>query len=268
MGELSKLLLGAEPRPGAATRTGYRRPRRAAARVRPGDRVRLRRAATTTSPLDEHTFAVVQAAADAGVLAGGAARDAPPRPRQADRRLARARRAPPLLREARLRRHTGTTRSARTSPRRHCNGSGIRTRCGSESCGSCAATCSSPAKGDALERAAAASCAGTATSSRSTSSTTSSPICSASAARTASRRRPRRSSALARFREVVRARALRARTGSRDLAVDGTDLIELGFEPGPQLGRILARPARRGRRRAGAEHAASQLLARARSYGC
>ena len=25
----------------------------------------------------------------------------------------------------------------------------------------------------------------------------------------------------------------------RDLAVDGTDLIELGFQPGPQLGRIL-----------------------------
>ena len=25
----------------------------------------------------------------------------------------------------------------------------------------------------------------------------------------------------------------------RDLAVDGNDLIELGFKPGPQLGRIL-----------------------------
>jgi tRNA nucleotidyltransferase (CCA-adding enzyme) len=25
----------------------------------------------------------------------------------------------------------------------------------------------------------------------------------------------------------------------RDLAVDGNDLIELGFRPGPQLGRIL-----------------------------
>jgi hypothetical protein len=26
----------------------------------------------------------------------------------------------------------------------------------------------------------------------------------------------------------------------RDLAIDGNDLIELGFKPGPQLGRILS----------------------------
>ena len=44
--------------------------------------------------------------------------------------------------------------------------------------------------------------------------------------------------ALLRFRTVV-SRSARARTGSRDLAVDGNDLIKLGFRPGPQLGRIL-----------------------------
>jgi tRNA nucleotidyltransferase (CCA-adding enzyme) len=44
--------------------------------------------------------------------------------------------------------------------------------------------------------------------------------------------------ALARFREVVK-RELSSPHRLRDLAVDGTDLIELGFRPGPQLGRIL-----------------------------
>ncbi len=44
--------------------------------------------------------------------------------------------------------------------------------------------------------------------------------------------------ALARFREVVeRERSSPHRL--RDLAVDGNDLIELGFRPGPQLGRVL-----------------------------
>jgi tRNA nucleotidyltransferase (CCA-adding enzyme) len=67
---------------------------------------------------------------------------------------------------------------------------------------------------------------------------------------------------LARFREVVeRERSSPHRL--RDLAVDGNDLIELGFKPGPQLGRILHElldlvvdePARNTR---------DQLLARAR----
>jgi tRNA nucleotidyltransferase (CCA-adding enzyme) len=44
--------------------------------------------------------------------------------------------------------------------------------------------------------------------------------------------------ALARFREVV-AEELSSPHRLRDLAVDGNDLIELGFRPGPQLGRIL-----------------------------
>jgi tRNA nucleotidyltransferase (CCA-adding enzyme) len=44
--------------------------------------------------------------------------------------------------------------------------------------------------------------------------------------------------ALARFREVVeQERSSPHRL--RDLAVDGNDLIELGFRPGPQLGRTL-----------------------------
>jgi hypothetical protein len=44
--------------------------------------------------------------------------------------------------------------------------------------------------------------------------------------------------ALLRFRDVVE----HERTSPhrlRDLAVDGNDLIELGFQPGPQLGRLL-----------------------------
>ena len=43
---------------------------------------------------------------------------------------------------------------------------------------------------------------------------------------------------LARFREVVE-QELSSPHRLRDLAIDGNDLIELGFRPGPQLGRIL-----------------------------
>jgi tRNA nucleotidyltransferase (CCA-adding enzyme) len=43
---------------------------------------------------------------------------------------------------------------------------------------------------------------------------------------------------LARFREVVQ-QELSNPYRLRDLAIDGNDLIELGFRPGPQLGRIL-----------------------------
>jgi hypothetical protein len=43
---------------------------------------------------------------------------------------------------------------------------------------------------------------------------------------------------LASFREVVR-QELSSPHRLQDLAVDGNDLIELGFRPGPQLGRIL-----------------------------
>jgi hypothetical protein len=44
--------------------------------------------------------------------------------------------------------------------------------------------------------------------------------------------------ALGRFREVVQQQRSSPHR-LRDLAVDGNDLIELGFQPGPQLGRIL-----------------------------
>jgi tRNA nucleotidyltransferase (CCA-adding enzyme) len=43
---------------------------------------------------------------------------------------------------------------------------------------------------------------------------------------------------LAAFREVVRAQ-LASPHRLRDLAIDGSDLVELGFRPGPQLGRTL-----------------------------
>ena len=41
----------------------------------------------------------------------------------------------------------------------------------------------------------------------------------------------------------------------RDLAIDGDDLIALGYRPGPALGATLERAPRRGRRRPVAEHA-------------
>jgi hypothetical protein len=44
--------------------------------------------------------------------------------------------------------------------------------------------------------------------------------------------------ALQRFREVVKEERSSPHR-LRDLAVDGSDLIELGFRPGPQLGRVL-----------------------------
>jgi tRNA nucleotidyltransferase (CCA-adding enzyme) len=44
--------------------------------------------------------------------------------------------------------------------------------------------------------------------------------------------------ALMRFREVVEQERSSPHS-LRDLAVDGNDLIELGFKPGPELGRIL-----------------------------
>jgi tRNA nucleotidyltransferase/poly(A) polymerase len=44
--------------------------------------------------------------------------------------------------------------------------------------------------------------------------------------------------ALARFREAVEQERLSPHR-LRDLAIDGSDLIELGFQPGPQLGRVL-----------------------------
>jgi len=44
--------------------------------------------------------------------------------------------------------------------------------------------------------------------------------------------------ALAHFREVVEQERSNPHR-LRDLAIDGSDLIELGFQPGPQLGRVL-----------------------------
>ena len=49
----------------------------------------------------------------------------------------------------------------------------------------------------------------------------------------------------------------------RDLAVDGNDLIALGYQPGPGARQHARDAARRRRRRPGAEHAASTLLERA-----
>ena len=67
MGELSKLLLGAQPGEGAAARPRHRRARRTCCRSSSRRSASTRRADYHDLPLDEHTFAVVQAAADAGV---------------------------------------------------------------------------------------------------------------------------------------------------------------------------------------------------------
>ena len=128
MGELSKLLLGAEPAPRAAARARHRRPRRAPARVRPGDRLRpgeplprphgrrahVRRRAGRRRPRASRcpcgsrrssTTSASRSSAGAGTTAGSTTTRSPA--------------SPP----------TGTTRSAQTSPAARCSGSAIRTRC-------------------------------------------------------------------------------------------------------------------------------------------
>ena len=104
MGELSKLLLGREPRRALRARPRHRRARRAAAGVRAGGRLRPgeplprphgRRAHVRRRPGDGRPRHA----------AARAAGDAVPRSRQAARRLARTRRAAPLLRAAGNRDH-------------------------------------------------------------------------------------------------------------------------------------------------------------------
>ena len=114
MGELSKLLLGDEP----ARALRLARDTGVLVELLPefGPAIGFDQESRYHDlTVDEHTFAVVQADRRPRLLAGGAARGALPRPRQADRRVARARRAAPLLREARLRR--ARTRPGRRGPR-------------------------------------------------------------------------------------------------------------------------------------------------------
>ena len=256
MGELSKLLLGARPGEGAAARARHRRARRAAAGVRAARSASTRRAASTTLTLDEHIFAVVQAAADAGAPLARAARRALPRPRQAARRLARHRRAAALLRKAGLRRqsHEQVGAELATSALARLR---YPTALRAASSRSSAGTCSTS---EGRRRCArAASSRSTGTSSRSTSSTTRTPTSAASPGRTAAAARGPRAA------RAVPQRCSSASAASphrlADLAVDGSDLIELGFTPGPELGRVLETLLARGRRGSGARTRATRLLA-------
>ena len=115
MGELSKLLLGAQPAKALrlARDTGVLVA--APAGVRAGDRVR----AGEPLPRPDRRRAHVRGRAGGsrrGRSAARAARGALPRPRQAARRLARDRRPAALLREARLLGDAATSRSAPSSP--------------------------------------------------------------------------------------------------------------------------------------------------------
>ena len=130
---------------------------------------------------------------------------------------------------------TGTTRSARTSPRRRCSGSAIRTRSGGTSSGSCAVTCSS------REGRRPPGAAVSAAERRRARVRPHRPQARGPARQARQRRGPpplEEIERLAAFRAVVE-QELSSPHRLRDLAVDGNDLIALGFEPGPQLGRIL-----------------------------
>ncbi len=146
MGELSKLLLGARPR----RRCGSRATRACSSRCCPSSSRRsasTRRAAYHGLTVDEHTFAVVQAAADAGV---------PLRVRLAA--LFHDLGKPVVAwrgRDGRLHyyarpgnRSAPTSRSAPSWPPWRCRDSATRPSCDGVSSGSCAATCSTP-RGDA-----------------------------------------------------------------------------------------------------------------------
>ncbi len=250
MGELSKLLLGAEP----ARALRLARDTGVLVELLPefGPAIGFDQESRYHDlTVDEHMFAVVQAAADAGLLPGRAARRALPRPRQADRRLARATTGGSTTTRSPASPRTGTT--GRRRPR----GRGAAPAPVSERAPAARRPDRAPPHVPAREgrrpRARGASCAATATSSRSTSSTTSTPTCSASAAATASRRRWRRSSgsrASVRWwsRSVEPAPAARPR-GRRQRP----DRARL--QAGAAARAHPPRAPRRGRRRAGAQHA-------------
>ena len=166
--------------------------------------------------VDEHTFAVVQAAADAGT---------PLRVRLATLLHDLGKPGPGRRRPRRGRGEARDTASSAVCA--------TRTTCASGSCGSCAPRLP-PRRGRCRARRAACS-RGTATGSPSTCSTTGTPTSAGAISPSAS---PSGSSGWRVFRERRRAGA-RSPHRLSDLAVDGTDLIGIGYEPGPALGRAL-----------------------------
>ena len=235
MGELSKLLLGAEP----ARALRLARDTGVLVELLPefGPAIGFDQESRYHDlTVDEHTFAVVQAAADKGFSLRRAARGALPRPRQADRRLARARRAPPLLREARLRRPRA--RPGRRRPRV----GGAAPAPVSERAPEARRPDRAPPHVPAGKGRRPPGAALPASQRRRARVRPHRPQAGRPARQARQRRRAaaasRRSSGSPRFREVVE-QELSSPHRLRDLAIDGNDLIELGFRPGPQLGHIL-----------------------------
>ena len=243
LGELSKLLLGAQPAKALrlARDTGVLVHLLPELEPAIGFEQESRYHALT---VDEHTFAVVQAAADAGmplrVRLAALFHDA----RQAAGRLARDGRPAALLREARLLRPRATSRSAPSSPTRRSTGCATRPTCASAWCASCAAHMFDPGKGDPLRARKLLARLGDEPRA-STCSTTRRPTC---AARATARGRTSStgSRAFASCSSASRASPHRL----RDLAVDGDDLSRSAIGPGPEIGRTLQTLLQRGRRRA------------------
>ena len=259
MGELSKLLLGAEP----AKALRLARDTGVLVELLPefGPAIGFDQESRYHDlTVDEHTFAVVQAAADQGFRWPCGSRRSST--------TSASRRSRWRGNDGRLHYYAkpgyavqGTSGSAPSSRTRRCSGCGIRTTLRKRVVRIVRRHMFQLGKGDALPRARLAA-----------------------PQRRPARVRPHRPQGgrpprqarqrgepppleeierLARFREVVE-QERRARTGSRDLAIDGNDLIELGYPAGPQLGRILHELLDEVVRRAGAATRATQLLTRAK----
>ena len=158
-------------------------------------------------------------------------------------------------------RATATTpTSAPSSPTARCGGCATRTSCASASCASSASTCSTSAKADTLHarRLLARYGEGLALD-----------LLDHKEADLLGKgedgpRDVHELERLQRFRAVVEQERASPHRLS-DLSVDGTDLIELGYHPGPELGRTLRGAARGGRRRPRAQPARRRCSTRAKA---
>ena len=234
MGELSKLLLGAEP----ARALRLARDTGVLVELLPefGPAIGFDQESRYHDlTVDEHTFAVVQAAADQGFsLPCGSPRSSTT---SASRSSAgagttgastttRSPASPP----------TGTTRSAPTSRRGRCSGSGIRTRCGGTSSRIVRRHMFQPGKGDARRARRFL---------RRNGDELAFDLIDHKHADLLGKRgsdgEPPPLEEIERLAASARwsSRSWRARTGCATSPIDGNDLIELGFRPGPQLGHIL-----------------------------
>ena len=218
MGELSKLLLGTRPARGAPARAGHRRARRVPAGVRAGDRLRPRHRAAAgparRAPLRRRPGsgrprrdARASASARCSTTSGSPRRTGRAREHaQVGARVAGAGHATPPLPERRS--ATRSAGSSRATPSGSTGRSTASSRAGF-----------SPRTGSIVARRAA----------RSTSAPTSPP-----SSRAVGARAPRAA------RAALEERARRPHRLA-DLAVDGDDLLAIGYREGPALGAALAR---------------------------